>query len=354
MRRLIIAALCAGFVAIPASAARGDDGGTDRTSLDREVAFTEAPAEQAQKDVQIVSTAPFAMVAGQARHVRTRLEARSSTEGIVAMDNKVKCFELSNPAAVVGPIATTARNHEGSDAYNGAGRLALLADLLFVAPRTATYRCALWGWTASSMTTPYALHALPGVSWIEVSKRNQPGSAWWQNPTCGPTGSAATCTYVGAGVANPPVAFALYRDGSETRRWTPHRDAKGARAFANVTLTTCYAGTASCARSDITPYQLKRGIPHTVVRIQLEVIQLDDRGRTCETTRSALEERTISDDAHHFSLNMSIPRIAIAACGSNEFIVRIRVERVSGKPVKIDGTSGATSLTNAMLLNLYS
>jgi len=287
------------------------------------------------------------LAAGESRHVRGRLEATSSVTQIVAMNNTLKC--VNSAGTVVGITSTSSRNHEGSDTtyYAKPGHLPIYADLLFTAPSAGSYTCGLYAYTASSSLDSYYLTAVASYTWMEISDTNQVGARWWQNPVCNSTGSSSTCTYVGAGNS---TAWVFYNDGTPVYKWTAASNATSVQALANLELTTCYAGTASCTGVDA--YEKPRGT-NAVVDVRFEFIQLDPTAHTCRNNSTATSRRTIRDDAHHYVANFAPSGIPIdPTCGTRTFIMRIFVQHVSGNPIKIDGVQGTTSLTNGIAMNI--
>ncbi|OKJ18136.1 hypothetical protein AMK23_35620 [Streptomyces sp. CB02130] len=291
----------------------------------------------------------MALQAGEKRYLRARLEATSSTTGIVGLTQRIRCLNASG--ATVSVVAASARNHEGSDTstYATPGHLPLYADLLFTAPSAGTYTCVLQGSAYSSLPGSYHLTAIAGSTWLEADETDRTGAHWWQNPACESDDSAGECTYVGGGAARPH-AWVFYDDGTPVYKWQAHPDAVSVSAQANLELTTCYTGTASCAASmEVYP----RG-KNAVVDTRFEFVQLDTTGHTCRTS-SVTARRTITDDAHHAVGYSSLTDVPIdLACGTRTFLLRIYVKHVSGQTVKIDGIqSGITSLTNGIAFNNF-
>jgi hypothetical protein len=329
------------LVSTPAPAAQADAGPVTRTTL------TSANSFYSRTEERLLSRT-VTLAAGESRHVRGRLEATSSVTQIVAMNNTLKC--VSSSGSVVGITATSSRNHEGSDTtyYAEPGHLPIYADLLFTAPSAGTYTCGLYGYTASSSLTSYHLTAVANDTWLEMSDIDQVGAHWWQNPTCNSTGTSNTCTYIGAGTS---TAWVFYNDGTPVYKWDAAGAATGVQALANLELTTCYSGTASC--SGIAAYQKPRGT-NSAVDVRFELIQLDTTAHTCRAITTETSRRTIRDDAHHYVANFALSGISIdPACGTRTFIMRIFVRHVSGNPIKIDGVQSTTSLTNGIAMNIF-
>ncbi|TDD28992.1 hypothetical protein E1287_31760 [Actinomadura sp. KC06] len=245
--------------------------------------------------------------------------------------------------------SASARNHEGSDttSYAIPGHLPIYADLLFTAPSAGTYTCSLVASTYSTIGSDYRLTAVRNSTWLETSDVDQVGARWWQNPACESADTNGACTYVGAGEADPS-AWVFYSDGTPRYKWQAHPAATAVEARANLMLTTCPRGTASCAdRME----NHDRGT-NAVVALRFEFIQLDTTAHACRTHQQATQ-KTITDDAHHYVTYFSLAAIPIdPACGTREFLMRIYVKHVSGQTVKIDGVqSGSTSLTNGIAFN---
>ncbi|MFD9789130.1 hypothetical protein ACFWYX_35050 [[Kitasatospora] papulosa] len=287
--------------------------------------------------------------AGAKRHLRGRLEATSTTTGIVGLTQRIRCLNASG--ATMSVVAASARNHEGSDTttYATPGHLPLYADLLFTAPSAGTYTCVLQGTAYSSLPGSYHLTAVANNTWLEADDTDRTGARWWQNPACESDDSAGACTYVGDGAARRD-AWVFYDDGTPVYKWQAHPDAVSVSAQTNLELTTCYQGTASCAAAmEVYP----RG-KNAVVDARLELVQLDATGHTCRIN-STTARRTITDDAHHavgYSFLTDVP--IDPACGTRTFLLRIYVKQVSGQTVKIDGIqSGITSLTNGIAFNNF-
>ncbi|HLL64860.1 MAG TPA: hypothetical protein VK453_03820 [Micromonosporaceae bacterium] len=343
--RWAISVLAAIAVAVPAGAARADQGPVTRSMLDAPVHF--APGG----DRLIVGTT-LDLAAGESRHLQGRLEATSSTTVIVAMNATVKCLSGTTQ---VGISSTSSRNHEGRDttSYAVDGHLPLVVDLLFTAPAAGSYRCGLYGRTATNQSgLTYHLSAVAGgKTWLAASQTNQVGAHWWQNPPCDSRGTSSTCTYVGPG--QPDSAFVFYEPGLPHDKWTVGGDARFVQALANVTVTTCYRGTASCDRVPEANRLARTVGSHSLVAVRLEVLQMDgDGSHTCNTTRTARSVKTMLDDAHHYTAYLSLPSVPVLTSCGRQFMMRVYVEHVSGSPVKIDGVQGATSLTNGIMMNL--
>ncbi|WP_443080654.1 hypothetical protein [Streptomyces sp. PTD5-9] len=289
----------------------------------------------------------MALDAGEKRHLRGRLETTSSTTGIIGLTQRIRCLNASG--STVSVIAASARNHEGADTatYAVPGHLPIYADLLFTAPAAGVYNCVLQGSAYSTLAGSNHLTAVAGNTWLEADDGDRPGAHWWQNPACESADAAGACTYVGGGAARRD-AWIFYDDGTPVHQWQAHPDAVGVSARANVELTTCYQGTASCAP---TMQAYPRG-RNAVVDTRFEFIQLDTTGHACRT-HGAPARRTITDDAHHAVGYFAISGIPIdAACGTRTFLMRVYVKHVSGQTVKIDGVQGGvTSLTNGIAVN---
>lgn len=342
MRKVLTILVAAALVFGSATVAAADNGTVTRVTL------TSAKKFYPNATTLLISKS-ITLAAGESRHVRGRLEATSSTTLIVALTELVKCVDSSGTA--VGIASASARNHEGYDTtyYAIDGHLPLYADLLFTAPAAGTYTCGVYGWTASSATSSYYLTAVANSTWLEVSDTNQQGSHWWQNPACDSNGTYSTCTYLGAGTS---TAWVFYTDGTPVYKWAAASNATGVQALANMTVTTCYAGTASC-KSSIDPYEKPRGT-NSVIDVRFEVIQLDATAHTCRLTSTTTSRRTIRDDAHHYTAYFSLSNIPVdSTCGTRNFIMRVYVKHVSGNPIKIDGVQGSTSLTNGIAMNLF-
>jgi hypothetical protein len=341
VRRVFSTFLTVLIVLTSAGVARADAGPVTRVTLTSANDFRPGIEER-------LLSRTVTLAAGESRHVRGRLEATSSVTQIVAMNDTLKCVNAAG--AVVGITATSSRNHEGSDTdyYATDGHLPVYADLLFTAPSAGTYTCGLYAYTASSSLTNYYLTAVAGNTWLEVSNTHQVGARWWQNPTCNSTGTSGTCTYVGAGTS---TAWVFYNDGTPVHKWNAAGNARSVQALANLELTTCYTGTASC--SGVDAYERTRGT-NAVVDVRFEMIQLDTTAHTCRTTSTATSRKTIPDDAHHYVVNLALSGITIdPACGTRTFIMRIFVQHVSGNPLKIDGVQNTTSLTNGIAMNIF-
>ncbi|MFJ9622038.1 hypothetical protein [Streptomyces sp. NPDC101181] len=289
------------------------------------------------------------LAAGEKRHLRGRLEATSSTTGIVGMTQRIRCLNASGSTVPV--VAASARNHEGNDTttYAKPGHLPLYADLLFTAPAAGDYTCVLQGTAYSTLPGTYHLTAVADNTWLETDDADQLGAHWWQNGACESADAAGGCTYVGDGAA-AREAWVFHDDGTPVHTWQAHPDAVTVSAQANVELTTCYRGTASCAS---TMHVYPRG-RNAVVHTRFELVQLDSAARACRTHTFAAD-RTITDDAHHAVTYSSLSDIPIdPACGTRTFLLRVYLKHVSGQTVKIDGVqSGVTSLTNGIAFNNF-
>jgi len=343
--RILLPALTALLIVTTGGAAHADKGPVDRLTLPAEVSFGPTSG------LTLVLGTTLVLAAGESRHLRGRLEATSDTDNIVAMNATVRCLSGSTQ---VGVSSSSSRNHEGQDTeyYAIDGHLPLYADLLFTAPAAGSYQCGLYGVTASTATTGYHLTAVPGSTWLETSRSNQAGAHWWQNPACDSTGSSSTCSYLGPG--QPGSAFVFYESGLPHDQWTAGRGASTVQALANVTLTTCYKLTASCSPTRVPEAdRLPRAAgSKSVVRLRLEALQMDaDGSHTCKNNSSAESTASILDDAHHYTVYLSLPNIPVLSTCGRVFMLRVFVEHVSGSPVKIDGLQ-STSLTNGMMLNL--
>ncbi|MCH0541980.1 hypothetical protein I3F58_20900 [Streptomyces sp. MUM 203J] len=248
-------------------------------------------------------------------------------------------------------IAASARNHEGHDTntYATPGHLPIYADLLLTAPVTGAYTCYLYGSAYSTLTGEHHLTAVAGNTWLEVSDTDQAGASWWQNPSCESADPDGRCTYVGDGTAAQD-AWVFYRDGTPVQKWQAHPAAATVSAQANLELTTCYKGTASCAD---TMEEYARG-RNAVVDLRFEFIQLDRTGHACRT-HSTSTRRTVTDDAHHYAAYLRLSDLRIESdCGTRTFLMRVYVKHVSGQTIKIDGTQkGVTSLTNGIAFNNF-
>ncbi|WPW28149.1 hypothetical protein P6B95_12725 [Streptomyces atratus] len=289
------------------------------------------------------------LAAGEKRHLRGRLEATSTTTGIVGLTLRVRCINAAG--ATVPVVAASARNHEGSDTttYAIPGHLPLYADLLLSAPTAGAYTCVLQGTAYSSLPGTYHLTAVAGSTWLEADDTDQTGARWWQNPACESADPSGACTYVGGGPARRD-AWVFYDDGTPVQQWQAHPSAVTVSARANVELTTCYQGTASCSEA---MQAYPRG-QNAVVDTRFEFIQLDTTGHACRT-HSTSARRTVTDDAHHSVGYSALSGIPIdSACGTRTFLMRVYVKHVSGQTVKIDGVqSGITSLTNGIAFNEF-
>lgn len=339
---LVAATILLAFLglAVPQGPAASAAGPTTTTTLT-------APKDIPPGSRVVVLQRSLTLAAGESRHLRARIDTTSSTDLVVALTLFITC--RTSTGALVGHSRATARNHEGYDApYAITGRLPLYADSLLTAPTAGTYTCALEAWTASSATSTYHLTAVADDTWLQVSDTDQVGAQQLTNPACDSKGTLPTCTYLGAGT---DTMWLFYSDGSPSQTWAASSTAASVDVAASYTVTTCPIGTASCQQSAIAPYQQPRGSVNTVVTATLEVIQLDATRHTCSTTRTATTA-TISDAAHHFAFSQTLSAVPIRSdCGSRDFVVRVRIDRVSGQPLKIDGVQGTTALATAVVKN---
>ncbi|WP_405390866.1 hypothetical protein OG596_25200 [Streptomyces sp. NBC_01102] len=335
-----MAALAMTLVALAPAAARADSGSVTHVRLTEDIQIPRGTT------VELLRLT-LALAAGEKRHLKTRLETTSSTTGIVGLTNRIKCTDSTGAPASV--VSASARNHEGYDTstYAIPGHLPIYADLLFTAPTAGAYTCVLYGSAYSTLPGSYYLTAVTDSTWLEVSDSDQKGAQWWQNPACESADTAGSCTYVGDG-ATDPDAWVFYDDGTPVHQWKADTSATAVTAQANVELTTCYKGTASCA-DGMDKYE--RGT-NAVVDTRFEFVQLDTAGHTCRTHSSA-SRKTIGDDGHHYVAYFSLPSMSIdTTCGTRTFIMRVYIKHVSGQTVKIDGVqNGATSLTNGIAFN---
>jgi len=341
--KLIVAALALTLVPFGSAEALADSGPVERTTLSKDVEITPGVTTK-------LIGRTLTLKSGEKRHLRARLEATSSTTGIVGLTSRIKCVDPAGAATPV--VAASARNHEGhdTDTYAVPGHLPLYADLLLTAPAAGTYTCGLYGSAYSSLSGEYHLTAVANSTWLEVSGSDQTGAGWWQNPACESADSGGNCTYVGSGSADPD-AWIFYDDGTPVQKWQASPSVSSVAAQANVELTTCYNGTASCATA---MHRYPRGT-NAVVDTRFDFIQLDTTGHACRTSSTETSRRTITDDGHHYAAYFSLPDVPVdPSCGTRTFILRVYVKHVSGQTVKIDGVqSGVTSLTNAIAFNKF-
>ncbi|MET7364675.1 hypothetical protein ABZS61_02405 [Streptomyces sp. NPDC005566] len=339
-RPFLAAALVIALAMLAPTAARADNGGVTRAQL------SDAIRIPGGTTVELLRRS-LTLTAGEKRHIRTRLETTSSTVGIVGLTNRIKCINSTGAPASV--VAASARNHEGydTDTYATPGHLPIYADLLFTSPTAGVYTCILYGSAYSTLPGSYYLTAVAASTWLEVSDSDQKGAQWWQNPACESADTSGSCTYVGEGAVDPD-AWVFYDDGTPVHKWKADSTATSVTAQANVELTTCYKGTASCADG---MDQYARGT-NAVVDTRFDFVQLDTTGHACRTYSTA-SRKTITDDGHHYVAYFALPRMGIeAACGTRTFIMRVYVKHVSGQTVKVDGVqNGATSLTNGIAFN---
>ncbi|MFE2638317.1 hypothetical protein ACFXKS_38500 [Streptomyces scopuliridis] len=352
VRRALVAVLAMVLVSFwSARADAANVGGTGVTGADSITRVTLAAGRDIPPGVTVdLLRRTMILAAGEKRYLRGRLEATSSTTGIVGLTQRVRC--LNAAGATVPVVAASARNHEGSDAttYAIPGHLPLYADLLLTAPTAGVYTCVLQGTAYSTLPGTYHLTAVAGSTWLEADDTDRTGARWWQNPACESADLTGACTYVGGGPARRD-AWVFYDDGTPVHQWQAHPDAATVSARANVELTTCYQGTSSCSDA-MEAYP--RG-ENAVVDTRFEFIQLDTTGHACRT-HSTSARRTVTDDAHHSVGYSALSGIPIdSACGTRTFLMRVYVKHVSGQTVKIDGVqSGITSLTNGIALNHFS
>lgn len=348
MRRPVLLALttvllAAGFLLGPLNAPRAAaDGPTTKTVLSSDTVINPGPRVT-------VMQRSMSLAAGESRHVRARIDTTSTTDKTVALTLSISCWDAAG--TVVGKNRGTARNHEGYDAsYKITGRLPIYADKLLTAPTAGTYTCALQAWTASSATSDYHLTAVANDTWLQTSDTHQVGAYQWTNPPCDSKGTLSSCTYLGAGT---DTMWLFYSDGTPRHVWTAAAGATSVDVAASYTVTTCYIGTASCQNPDIADHQLPSGSVVTELTVTLEVIQLDATNHTCHTT-TATKQANVSDPAHHYAFSQLLGSVAIRSdCGSRNFLVRVRIDHVSGQPVKIDGQQSSTALATAIIKNRW-
>ncbi|MFC8831284.1 hypothetical protein ACFT9I_38790 [Streptomyces sp. NPDC057137] len=340
LRPLLIAVLALALVPLWPTPAQAGTGGNTRVTL---TADSDIPRGATVELLRQTLT----LAAGEKRHLRSRLEATSSTTGIVGLTNRVKCVNAAGTTVPV--IAASARNHEGYDTatYATPGHLPLFADLLLTAPAAGVYTCFLYGSAYSTLPGTYHLTAVAKGTWLEVSTTDQVGARWWQNPSCESADTAKACTYVGTAPARSD-AWVFYDDGTPAYQWRAQQNATAVSAQANVELTTCPKGTASCAAS----MQAHPRGENAVVDTRFEFVQLDATDHACRT-HSTAARKTVTDDAHHSVAYFALADLPVdPGCGSREFIMRVYVKHVSGQTVKIDGVQGGlTSLTNGIAFN---
>ncbi|GLW33127.1 hypothetical protein [Actinoplanes regularis] len=321
----------------------------DRGAVDQFNRTTSLDIPREGRNVLVVEKS-LDLAAGEARHLRGRLEAVSSTTGTVAMNATLICNDQAGTK--VGSSATSSRNHEGSDAsYKDTGHLPLYVDMLFVAPAAGTYLCGLYGLTDVSNATDYHLAVVTGgKTWLQVSAEDQPGANWWRGPACSSSGDSVSCTYLGTSAKAD--TFVFYNDGSTPVKWRHAPGATAVQALANVTVTTCYKGTKSCAGVPESERLARTATSSSSVSFRMDVIQLDAAGsHTCRLTQTTPVTNKISDEAHHYVTYLSLPSVPVDSSCGDQFLLRVYVKHLSGSPIKIDGQQ-STSLTNGIMMNL--
>ncbi|GIF05487.1 hypothetical protein [Actinoplanes siamensis] len=306
-----------------------------------------------QGDVLVAAAKLENLAAGESRRLHGRLEAVSSTTTVVAMNATIRCFADEARTQQIGVVSTSSRNHEGSDApYAVTGHLPLLVDKLFTAPSAGTFHCGLFGRTDSTSNSDYNLAVVTGgKSYLEYSLQDQPGAGWWDSLPCDSQGTAATCTYIGTSTKTD--TFTFYDDGSTVQKWAYAPGTTAVQALANVTVTTCYQGTASCKGVPAADQLPRTANSYTAATFRMDVIQLKtDNSHACKTTSTTPVTNKIRDDAHHYTANLSLASVPVdPACG-NLFLLRVYIKHVSGSPLKIDGHQNSTSLANGIMMNL--
>ncbi|MDX6285602.1 MAG: hypothetical protein QOG53_1087 [Frankiales bacterium] len=299
---------------------------------------------------QPVVAVQLALVAGEARHVWGHLVATSSITGNARQTAILQCRVNQTTARVGTPSrVTTSQNHEGRDTqYTPTpGELAVDADFLFVAPATALYTCEMLMDVGAS-SAAYHLTAVPLKTWIKVSTVSQRGARMLYNAPCGSTGTDPTCVYL-TGNEQRVVVLA---NGSAQPNWAADPAARSLDVVADLSLTNCGAGTASCVRA-----KWGRDDVAAAVDAYLEVIQLDPAGRACgpvaRTPGPGAGRRIyISFNAHHSIKRFQIQRVPVRPeCGTRLFTTRIRITHVGGNPVKVGGY--VPSLTTAQTAGIF-
>lgn len=314
---------------------------------------------------QVIRSAPARqLAAGDAIHLTGRVQATSNVTRNVMEGVSVRCLDAAG--RVAGQSGYTTRNHEGSDTttYSPAGQLAVTVNWLFTAPASGAYTCQMLGRASATTPATAALTFQPTSSYLAMSAVSQSGARQWVGKVCDAAGATAGCTYLGGsrnGVANPTSTF-VFATGTAGSAWSTASSTRAVEVLADVSVTTCYVGTATCTLSG---GQLVRGA-NAVVDTRLVVVQLNAAGGTCAVTRvpaagtgsstdKAYYRTTIRDETHHLKIHHRVARLAASsACGTSEprFSLRLEVRRVSGQPVKIEGSSGTAVLSNAIAMEV--
>jgi hypothetical protein len=354
LRRNIVTAALLGLVAVLLPApAMADKGLVDQYPLTTSLNIYPPATGQSAQYVKVVDT-QLNLAAGESRHLRGRLETVSSTTGVVAFNAAVQCFATGSDARI-GRLAVSSRNHEGSDAsYAVTGHLPLLVDKLFTAPSAGSYTCGLYGLTASTSITGYHLAVVTGgKSYLQVSDVDQAGAGAWDSLQCNSKGNNTAdskCTFIGTSAKSD--VFVFYNDGSTPKKWAYAPGTTTVQALANVTVTTCYQGTASCDGVPESERLPRTANSYSAVQFRLDVIQLGaDNSHACYTAPATTVTNNVRDDAHHYTAYLGTTVTVDPSCGSM-FLMRVYVKHVSGSPVKIDGVQEPSSLTNGIMMNL--
>ncbi|WP_344847904.1 tectonin domain-containing protein, partial [Kribbella ginsengisoli] len=294
---------------------------------------------------QVVVSADIYLRAGESRQVIGQALAMLKNAEHSSMDitTAVQCVDSTGKQVGTSTWAETSLLPEQPDSLRPA--------LLFRAPVDGLYTCRL---LISSGSTKDAMTAYATWTYLSWSDFDEVGSHWWNNPECNSRGELPKCTYLGPGEPKNST-YIFYDDRTPLYRWKAADDAKGFKMIANVELTTCYEGTASCGGRG-------GGAKSSTVVSHMEAVRLDSQGRQCALYRSADRTDVIYNTPHHYNIpyaSMGASIDSTAACGSSRtFLFRIFLKHVAGNPVKIDGTSydqiGTLTQTNGYMINTYS
>jgi hypothetical protein len=285
-------------------------------------------------DKVLVETS-LSLQAGEKRRVVGRLEVTSSRTPGGWLPAAVWCLDSTGHQS--GATAWTGTNHQGARGpYTPPGHLVMYPSLLFTAPSAGTYTCQLVAET-DDPDKDYRITAVKagsdpalGGTWLQVSSSNEPGARWWQNPDCNSTGTLETCSYV-----DGSTELRIFdNDGTLFEPWSAADNATTASVSATVELTTCDHGT-SC------PANHRGDSGGSKVSTHLEFDQYRPGVGSCQENRTPEMTYLISNAAHHDSIHYQLDNVPISATcwGTRFFALIIFMKRVSGNPVKIDGTS---------------
>jgi hypothetical protein len=310
-RLIAVAIICSSMLVVPAREALA----FQRSSLSSNFTYAANGTEY-----QIGPRHSFTILAGQKKYFTAHVETDhlGSYGPAISVDSGIRCNASGSKASIANTnwVASTG------------AVVAQNTRLLFTAPTSGTWTCYLFGLSIVSTTTKPTMTVLgSGRTYLDMSDGNHSSGQMWQ-------GSAPAYLYMGPKAGEDNAQYIL----AGSFQALPALTGRTVTGAADVAITTCYNGTASC------PSAHWGSSGSTTIDTRLVMSRMRADGTVCAVTNipsSGYKRTVISNAIHHLKIdNAGVASNAPATGCTSRFVIKLYVAWIAGNPFELEMVSG--------------